>query len=245
MERVGEQIQEIQRRIQMRVTEAQNTITSAGSTTCNDPYADNVVYISKKQDRYKNLERRGVFRRYWECTFEEIELRGIPDVVREAFKEVKEYADNLEENVDKGIGLILGGPVGLMKTSLSVAVLHRALDLDMSVQFVTMASLLDNIFSLKARNVEEWVKYEDRIKGAKILVLDDLGGEHTEGWVKTKVDAIISERYNKMLPIIITTNLTGEALKATYAERVLDRLRSTAVMIGFKGSSLRERIKQN
>jgi len=194
--------------------------------------------------RYDELEKRGVYRRYWECTFDKMEARGIPESVKESFAEAKLYADKLKDHVKNGTGLILGGPVGLMKTSIAVGVVQRAMDLDIPVQFVTMASLLDNIFTIKARDKEESARYEERLRSVKILVMDDLGAEYTEGWVKTKFDAIISERYNRMLPNIITTNLTGELLKATYADRVLDRLRSTSIMLGFKGTSLRGKAKQ-
>jgi DNA replication protein DnaC len=67
-----------------------------------------------------------------------------------------------------------------------------------------------------------------------------MGAEHTEGWVLTKVDAIISERWNRCRSIIITTNLSNEQLKKTYAERVIDRLRNTMQVIKFDGGSLRK-----
>jgi len=194
--------------------------------------------------RHAELERRGIYRRYWDCTFDQMEARGIPENVMESFVVAKIYADDLKVNVKNGTGLILGGPVGLMKTSIAIAVAQRALDIDIGVQFVTMASLLDNIFTMKAKDKEDWARYEERLKNVPILIMDDLGAEHTEGWVKTKLDAIISERYNQMLPNIITTNLTGVLLKTTYAERVLDRIKSTSIMLGFKGDSLRGRVQQ-
>lgn len=193
-----------------------------------------------KQDRIKLFEQRGIYRRYWDCSFEQIEQRGVPIQVRSEFAEVKAYAGNLKDNIRNGIGLILKGPVGTMKTSMAVAVLQKSLTEGFGGLFVPMASLLDNIFTLKAKSVEEWANYEQRIRETGLLVLDDLGAEHTEGWVKTKVDAIITERYNRQLPIIVTTNLGNKELNNTYAARVLDRLRSTAKMVAFRGESLRE-----
>lgn len=193
-----------------------------------------------KQLLIKLFEQRGIFRRYWDCSFEKIEHRCVPQQVRDEYREVKAYADNLKNYIRDGVGLILKGPVGTMKTSLAVAVLQKSLADGYGGLFVPMASLLDNIFTLKAKSVEEWANYEQRIRETGLLVLDDLGAEHTEGWVQTKVDAIISERYNRQLPIIVTTNLSNDQLQKTYAARVIDRLRSTAKMITFRGSSLRE-----
>jgi DNA replication protein DnaC len=126
-----------------------------------------------------------------------------------------------------------------MKTTFAVAIIQEWIKLGYGGLFVPMASLLDNIFTLKAKNVEEWASYENKIRKTGLLILDDLGAEHTEGWVLTKVDAIISERYNRCGPIIITTNLSAEQLKKTYAERIVDRLRSTSKTITFSGKSLR------
>ena len=106
--------------------------------------------------------------------------------------------------------------------------------------FLTMPSLLDTLFTLKDTNREEWARFEDRLRNVGILLLDDLGAEHSEGWVHTKIDAIVSERYNRMKPIIITSNLTSERLAKTYAARIFDRIRQTSEVIRFTGDSLRK-----
>lgn len=104
-----------------------------------------------------------------------------------------------------------------------------------------MAVLIDNLFTMRERNKEEWVKYEQTIRCTKLLVLDDLGAENTDqGWIRCKIDSIVTERYNKMLPTIVTTNLSAEDLLGTYSGRVYDRLRSTSDVITFTGESLRE-----
>ena len=56
-----------------------------------------------------------------------------------------------------------------------------------------------------------------------------------------KVSAILSERYNRCLSTILTTNLSIEELAATYSERILDRLISTCVLLRADFPSLRER----
>jgi DNA replication protein DnaC len=154
--------------------------------------------------------------------------------------ELKEYSRNIHNNIADGIGLILKGPVGTMKTTLAVAIIRSYIDSGGACQFVPMPSLLDNIFTMKASNMEEWIRYERALRDTPLLVLDDLGAEYHQEWVLSKVDAIISERYNRMRPIICTTNLSNADLKGKYAERIIDRLRSTSKVINFKGDSLRK-----
>jgi DNA replication protein DnaC len=193
-----------------------------------------------KKDNVIELEKRGIYRRYWNCTFGEIEKQSVPNQIRERYSEIKSYTAKLNENIHDGIGLILKGPVGTMKTSLAVAVLQQHLSLGGSGLFVPMVSLLDNIFTMKERNKEDWIRYEEKIRNTGLLVLDDLGSEYHQEWVLSKVDSIISERYNRMRPIIVTTNLSDKELTGKYAERIIDRLRSTAKVINFTGRSLRK-----
>ena len=189
-----------------------------------------------------NLENCGIYRRFQNVTFEAIERRGLPDdkVIRDNYAKVKEYAANLEENISRGYGLILTGGFGTMKTTLAVAVLRAHIDAGRMGMFVPMCSLMDNLFTMRDLSREEWARYEKRIRSTHLLVLDDLGSEDTDkSWVRAKADSIITERYNKMLPIIVTTNLTQEELLSTYSGRIVDRLRNTSLYLTFGTGSQR------
>jgi DNA replication protein DnaC len=194
---------------------------------------------ARRQAVIKNLERCGIHRRYCGCTLANIERAGVPDSVREPYEQVKGYARKMKENIEAGCGLLLKGSVGTMKTTLAVAVLLEYIARGGSGFFVTMPGLLDSIFTLKAGRPGEWARFEQRLRETPLLLLDDLGAEHSEGWVLTKVDAIIAERYNRCRPVIVTTNLSTDQLRGIYAERVIDRLRSTLQVVTFSGRSLR------
>lgn len=195
-----------------------------------------------ERERRQQLERCGVYARYQAATFATIEARGIPDVIRRQYQEVKHWAADMAAHLQTGEGLILRGHVGTMKTTLAVALLQELLTQGGTGYFITMPSLIDTIFTLKEKNTGEWLAFEQKLRERPLLVLDDLGAEYPTGWVLHKIDAIISERYNRCRPVIITTNLSGEQMKATYAERIIDRWRSTCRIITFTGSSLRQSV---
>jgi DNA replication protein DnaC len=189
------------------------------------------------------LEKRGIFKRYQSITFAEIKRRGLPFGYDDIYMQVKNYADNMAENIQNGKGMILMGGYGTLKTTLAVAVLRQYLENGGSGKFVPMAALVDNLFTMREQNKAEWAAYEQAIRNTKLLVLDDLGAENTDQrWVLGKVDSIITERYNKMLPTIITTNSNAKDLLNTYSGRVYDRLRSTSEVIKFVGKSQREAV---
>ena len=153
---------------------------------------------------------------------------------------VMQYVEDLERNIKSGRGLILMGPVGTGKTSAAAAVLQFGLKNDYGGMFIGMSSLLDTIFTTKEKNRDEWVEFERRLRETTLLVIDDLGTEKPDGWVQVKLDSIVSERYNRLKPIIVTTNLDANGLKNTYTERIIDRLRQTSKLLTFPGPSLRE-----
>ena len=189
------------------------------------------------------LERAGIGRRYQGVTFDAIERRGLPaDAdIRRNYAAVKAYARDIRQNVRRGYGLILAGNYGTMKTTMAVAVMRHWLSVQTGgCLMVPMCSLIDNLYTMRALDKDEWAKYERRIRSTPLLVLDDMGGENTDqGWVLSKVDSIITERYNKMLPIIVTTNLSKEELVGTYSGRIMDRLRNTSQILVFAGNSQR------
>lgn len=157
---------------------------------------------------------------------------------------VLNYANNIEKHIVNGEGLILSGSYGTMKTTLAICVLRKYLEQGGRGLFVPMCSMMDSLYSMKARSVEEWINYENRLRNTSLLVIDDLGSEDVSApWVLSKVNSIITERYNRKKSIIVTTNLTKEELAKTYAGRIIDRLRSTNYYISFTGKTKRVGLK--
>lgn len=193
----------------------------------------------------EELEKAGIFKRFQGVTFDSIEQHGLPrdEELRRNYGAVKKYAASLEENIANGMGIILAGNYGTMKSTMAVAVLRYHMERGKAGLFVPMCSLIDNLFTMQKLNKEEWAKYEFKIRNTPLLVLDDLGSENTDqGWILAKVDSIITERYNKMRPIIITTNLGKSQLAGTYSGRVMDRLKNTSHYLAFTGESQREAV---
>lgn len=185
------------------------------------------------------IEQAGIPKRFADITFVEVAKRGIPSQVKSNYERVKVYADSITDNVRDGKGLILAGDYGTMKTTLAIAVLRDHIATGKSGLFVPMPALIDNLFTMRQLNREEWARYERTIRTTSLLVLDDFGGEDAQDWIKSKIDAIVTARYNDMKSTIVTTNLNAKDMSASYSLRVLDRLKATCRYIRFEGKSLR------
>ena len=101
--------------------------------------------------------------------------------------------------------------------------------------FITMPELMD---SLLQNNLSQEVR--TRTKETDLLILDDMGAEYQNDWVLNAVDAIISKRYNELLPVIITTNKTPEEMNQRYMARIFDRLKHANRLLIEAGESLRK-----
>ena len=203
---------------------------------------ENIVYIKKEF----TLKEYGIYKRFKDITFSEIERIGLPNnpSIRKNYRIVKDYAKHIYENIENGVGLFMLGDCGTMKTTMSIAVMRELIDDNVdyppSCYFISMTNLLDTIFSMNNASKEEAARFERKIRNTDLLVIDDLGSENTEyNWVKSKIDSIITERYNRMLPCIISSNLTFDELAKTYASRIIDRLRSANKALIFSGQSVR------
>lgn len=84
--------------------------------------------------------------------------------------------------------------------------------------------------------VPEWV-YAD------FLVIDDLASEDATQTAKTRVNFVISKRYELQRPTIITGNMDRTALWNLYGSRVGERLAEFGVIADVDGEDLRRGLK--
>lgn len=190
-------------------------------------------------DETANLEEYGIYARYRESTFENL-AETMPATQKEAYERCRAYAENFAKHKKNGVGMILKGTVGTGKTSLAVAILREVVQRYGGGYFIPMVSLMDRLLSMSKGDRDEFERFEKRIRSTPLLVLDDLGAEHENSWVRTKIDAIITERHNRLLPVIITTNLKANEILEGYRERVYDRLKNSSIVVNFTGASMRK-----
>jgi len=120
--------------------------------------------------------------------------------------------------------LYLRGGVGVGKTHLAVATALEIRERNGSVYFAVVPDLLDHLRA--TFDPAQGVAYDDRfnqIRGAPLLVLDDLGTENTTPWAREKLYQIINHRYVERLLTIVTSNQSHDKID----ERILSRLLDT------------------
>lgn len=203
------------------------------------PIYNKPVIIQK--DKNQTYSVAGIPKRYYDMSFEYLKQHGtFPKENKEAYRIVNEYRQSLEQNLNTGKGLILRGPAGTGKTSLGVCLLKEALAIGKGCLMISMPNVLDNMLTLSKGDSVAFMGYEQKLRNIPLLLLDDFGAEYSKSeWVAAKVESIIIDRYNRMRPIILTTNYSEGWTKDHYSQRIYDRLRGEYQEAIFMGASHR------
>ena len=203
------------------------------------PVYDKPVVIQK--DKGRIYAAAGIPKRYYGMSFTWLKQNGtFPKENQGAYRIVNDYRQRLEENLSTGKGLILRGPAGTGKTSLGVCLLKEALEIGNGCLMISMPNLLDNMLTLSKGDSVAFMSYEQKLRNVPLLLLDDFGAEYSKSeWVAAKVESMIIDRYNRMRPIILTTNYSEGWTKDHYSQRIYDRLRGEYQEAIFMGASHR------
>jgi len=109
-----------------------------------------------------------------------------------------------------GRGLYLVGGVGAGKTHEACAIARAFIGSGYTVVVTTSLAMLDQVYSNQhgqpTRSATDYCR-------ANLLVIDDLGKENANQWAVTTLFQIINSRYEDMLPTIITSQYSLQALQ--------------------------------
>jgi predicted ATPase len=144
-----------------------------------------------------------------------------------------------EEALADKEGLFLHGPAGTGKTHLAVAAMH-ALPRHRGERFVSVPELLMELRNTfrDGERVSE-IDIIDRYASAPLLILDDLGAEKSTDFAIQALYIIIDRRYARMLPTIITSNLSVDEIAEKVGDRIASRIAGMCKVIEMQGKDRR------
>lgn len=145
----------------------------------------------------------------------------------------QEYVERLfgEEDPAYPPMLLFHGAPGCGKTHMAAAIVLEAYErYHKRGAFWSVPDLLDHYretYGKPAENADTGERYETtaafdaRLRRLPLLVLDDLGAEHTTDWARGQVFKLVDYRYANRLPLVVTSNSNPEKWGDRLASRVL------------------------
>ena len=192
----------------------------------------------EKRERLERIQRRKAHglqdRRLYDCTFAN-DNGKTPGLTAK----VKRYVEHWEDAARKNIGLLLFGDVGTGKSFLAGCIANALLEKDVPVLMTNFPTILNRMTGLFGSDRADFLA---SLNAYDLLILDDLGAERGTEYALEQVFAVIDARYRSRKPLIVTTNLTLDALKhpddLAHA-RIYDRILEICAPILFGGENLR------
>jgi len=134
-----------------------------------------------------------------------------------AFQAARDYAA-----APKG-WLVMSGPSGSGKTHLAAAIVNERIRLGEPAFYISAPDLLDRVRA--SFNPESDVPYDEffeQVRGAPLLVLDDLGVQSATPWAREKFDQLLTSRFNNGLPTVIVVAVPVEQMDDRLRTRLAD-----------------------
>lgn len=142
---------------------------------------------------------------------------AVVSYMRKAVDLVREFAENPQG------WLILQGDVGTGKSHLAFAVANYRIQQAQAVYIAAVPDMLDVLRSAFNDEGDAFEKRFDLIRSTPLLILDDLGSEKGSDWANERLYMIFNYRYQKRLPMLITTN-DSLALGTKIDRRIISRM---------------------
>lgn len=184
--------------------------------------------------RLKILHDSGLPKAYWNET---------PDTFsgdQKALAEVLRYIENIDDNLNKGIGQYLYGNAGVGKTLLASYILKAGLEKRKNIKFYFFTDVL-NVFTESWHDDAARAEVENSIIKSDLLILDDIGKEYKSNTKlhESILDTVIRNRASYLRPVIITSNYDMLDSKEAYGNGIVDLFKESLQVIHVTGNSYR------
>lgn len=162
----------------------------------------------------------------------------VNDANRKAFAIAKRYVERWDEMLAANTGILFYGPPGSGKTYLADCIANALLNRGVPVLVTSIIQLTSGGFDAE----NELKATLQRMRSARLVVLDDLGAERTSDYKAEQVFSVIDSRYNSGRPLIVTTNLSPQEMRNAgdiKQRRIFERVLENCVPVQVSGQNHR------
>lgn len=162
----------------------------------------------KEIENYKSIERLKINslmnEKFKKCRFEN--FHATQDNI-DYLNFGKYYAYHFDKFKAKNQWILIYGKPGTGKSYLSFCIANYLIDKRVPVIACSISTILEKIREFSSFGTTKLNDFYRAIEKVDLLIIDDLGSENTNEYVKAKIYNVIDLRYRSNKPLIITTNL--------------------------------------
>ena len=157
------------------------------------------------------------------------------DLMQNTFQHCRRYAREFSR---RSPSLLFTGGPGLGKTFLSACIARSVADSGFSVVYDAASKLFSDFEAVKfgGDRSDLTKKYLE----CDLLIIDDLGTEMTTQFTLSVLYQVINTRLMDSKPVIVSTNLTTEAISHRYSGPIASRLLGAYQLCPFLGRDIRQ-----
>ncbi|MFM1538962.1 ATP-binding protein [Helcococcus bovis] len=159
--------------------------------------------------------------------------------MRDLKEQFYDYAVNFSRD---SVNLFLFGPVGTGKTFMINSIAKEVLDRNFSVVYFSESDLVNLILEYKfafSNQKSDLLPRINSIYDCDLLIIDDLGSNNINDNTTSAVFEVLNKRIVKKLPVIISSNLDTEDVRAIYDTRIYSRIVGEFYQKYFYGNDVR------
>lgn len=189
--------------------------------------------------QYDVTNREGFLQRTIETTD-----RRVPVRFREATADHPDIAAWCAEFSSASTSLLILGPTGVGKTHLAFGAIRDLAARGVAVKWLALTAP-DLYARLRPRDGVDGEGEFQAIASAELLLLDDLGAAKASEWTEEVNYRLVNHRYDRALPMLLTSNLPAVAkdgkpdLRTVLGERVMSRLTEMCQYVTLRGPDRR------
>jgi len=203
-----------------------------------------IAQLIDAEQQYRTLKRMNMYLRLsklrYPATMPDISYNSDRNLSKEKMLLLADCA-----YINRGENVLITGATGCGKSFIACALGHNACVKGYRTLYFNMNRFIEQIALAQAEGTV--VKWLDRIKKAKLIILDDFGLQPISHSVKLLLLQILEDRYEKAATIISSQIPVGKwhqyFEEPTIADAILDRIIPKAHRIELKGKSLRKSSK--
>lgn len=135
--------------------------------------------------------------------------------------------------------LLFNGSTGLGKTMLSACIATAVAEKGYSVSYETAAHLFKKLEDDHFRPDGESAEAVKKLNTCDLLIIDDLGTELPGNFTVAALYTLLNDRLLAGKPMIISTNLNIDELRARYSPQIASRLEGSFQLLPFVGNDIR------